>query len=160
MISHQASMNNRHTQGFTLLEVMVALVIFSIGLLGLAGLEAQGMRFNHSAYLRTQATFQAYDILDRMRANREAAANNNYNATPSSVGIDHSCDTPSVTCSTLEMAQYDIFQWKNNLGGNLGILPNGNGSVTRSTNVYVISVTWADPGVPGNQSSITIRSEL
>ena len=61
--------------GFTLLEVLVALVILSIGLLGLAGLQAASLRYNHSSYLRSQATLIAYDIVDRMRANRQEALN-------------------------------------------------------------------------------------
>ncbi len=157
MISHPAPHHNRRNKGFTLLEVMVALVIFSIGLLGLAGLEAQGMRYNHSAYLKTQATFQAYDILDRMRANREAAANGNYQPTFASEGIDRDCDTTTVICSTAYMAQHDIYEWKNSLKN---VLPGGKGKVVKTGDVHVVTVTWDDPGVPGNQSSISIRSEL
>lgn len=149
-------MNNRHNQGFTLLEVMIALVIFSIGLLGLAGLEAQGMRYNHSAYLRTQATFQAYDILDRMRANRGAAANGNYQPTFTSMGTDRDCDTTTTTCSTAYMAQHDIYEWKISLGA----LPGGIGKVEKLSDVHVVTVTWNDPGTPDGTSSISIRSEL
>ena len=136
-------MNNRHNQGFTLLEVMIALVIFSIGLLGLAG-------------LRTQATFQAYDILDRMRANRGAAANGNYQPTFTSMGTDRDCDTTTTTCSTAYMAQHDIYEWKISLGA----LPGGIGKVEKLSDVHVVTVTWNDPGTPDGTSSISIRSEL
>lgn len=56
-------------KGFTLLEVLVAMLVLSIGLLGLAGLMASSLRNNHSAYYRTQATWLAYDVIDRMRVN-------------------------------------------------------------------------------------------
>ena len=59
--------------GFTLIEVLVALIIVSIGLLGLAGLQATSVRFNQQAYLRSQAVQQAYDMADRIRANAVAA---------------------------------------------------------------------------------------
>ena len=54
--------------GFTLIEVLVALFIFSVGLLGLAGMMGQSLRSNHDAYVRTQASILAYDMMDRMRA--------------------------------------------------------------------------------------------
>ena len=60
--------------GFSLIEVLVALLVLAIGLLGLAALQAQGLRFNHDAYVRTQATHLAYDIIDRMRANNTNVA--------------------------------------------------------------------------------------
>ena len=51
----------RCQSGFSIVEVLVALFVLSIGLLGLAALQAQGLRFNHDAYVRTQATNAAYD---------------------------------------------------------------------------------------------------
>src|SRR5690606_37316619 len=61
--------------GFTLIEVLIALVVMSVGLLGLASLQTNTLAFNRDAYLRSQATALAYDIIDRMRANRDAAVN-------------------------------------------------------------------------------------
>src|ERR1700683_3979002 len=62
----------RH-DGFTILEVLVSLVILSIGLLGTAKLMLYSSHANDSAYLRSQATELAYEILDNMRANRQQA---------------------------------------------------------------------------------------
>ncbi len=62
--------------GFTLLEVLIALLVFSFGLLGMAGLLAVSVQTNHSAYLRTQATFLAQGMADRMRANNLGLWNN------------------------------------------------------------------------------------
>lgn len=58
---------SRPPRGFTLVEVLITIIIMSIGLLGVAGLQLAAMRSNHSAYLRTQATLAAYDVIDRMR---------------------------------------------------------------------------------------------
>lgn len=75
-------MNKRISQraaGFTLLEILVAILILSIGLLGLASLQASGLRSNHSGYLRSKATIFAYEMADRLRANRATAIAGNYN---------------------------------------------------------------------------------
>ena len=75
------------SRGFTLLEVLIALLVFSLGLLGLAGLMIMSVKTNHSAYLRTQATFLAESMADRMRADPMAiwasSYNGNYPATAS-----------------------------------------------------------------------------
>lgn len=63
----------RRTQSaFTLVEVLVAIIILAVGMLGLAGLQLAGMRNNHSSFLRTQATLAAADLIDRMRADPAA----------------------------------------------------------------------------------------
>ena len=56
MMAKSSNRYGRGTAGFTLLEVLVAVVVLSVGLLGLASLQVNGLRFNHSAYMRTQAT--------------------------------------------------------------------------------------------------------
>src|SRR4030065_2717121 len=78
MISTQTRDVRHSMRGFTLLEVLVAIVVMSIGLLGLAGLMASSLKNSHSAYQRTQATWLAYDALDRMRANRQVALAGGY----------------------------------------------------------------------------------
>src|SRR5699024_7298926 len=64
--------------GLTLIEVLVTMLVLSIGLLGLAGLQALMLYQHHSAYQRSQATILTYDIIDRMRTNRNAALNGDY----------------------------------------------------------------------------------
>jgi type IV pilus assembly protein PilV len=94
--------------GFTLLEVLIAIVVLALGLLGLAGLQAASLRNNHSAYLRSQATLLAYDMADRMRANPEAAKNGDYNtAAPAN---NAQCSTMD-GCTFTQMAQRDKFEW-------------------------------------------------
>lgn len=144
--------------GYTLLEVMVALVIFSIGLLGLAGLQSQSLRYNHSAYMETQATYLAYNILDRMRANYATAQAGGYNATLSTTGSDNSCNDDTVSCSTAQMAQHDIYEWKDLMDD---LLPSGNGSVSQSGEIFTVTIQWDDPADPDDgQSDLQIASEL
>lgn len=130
-------------KGFTLIEVLVAMVVLSIGLLGLAGMMATTMRNNHSAYHRTQATWMAYDMLDRIRANREVAlaGSNNYNIAVA---------TPAPASTT--PAGEDLVDWKGRLAANL---PGGDGAVTvtPATRAVTIIIQWNDSrGTGGNNS--------
>ncbi len=124
--------------GFTLLEVLVAMMVLTIGLLGLAGLMASGMRNNHSAYHTTQATWFAYDMIDRLRANRNVALAGGYNG--AALGAPANCST---TAPTGSIAAQDIAGWKNMIAC---ALPAGDGSVSvNSGNSRVtITVQWND----------------
>jgi type IV pilus assembly protein PilV len=72
-------------RGITLIEMLIAVLVLSFGLLGLAGLQALSLKNNQSAYLRSQATMLGYEILDRLRADRENAINGDYNTTDASI---------------------------------------------------------------------------
>ncbi len=60
--------------GFTLLEILIAMLVLAIGLLGVAAMQFRGLQFSHDAYLRSQISVLAYDMADRMRLNSTAAA--------------------------------------------------------------------------------------
>lgn len=66
-------------KGASLIEILIAVVVISVGLLGLAGLQTSSIKSNQSSYLRSQATLLAYDLSDRMRASRDAAENGAFN---------------------------------------------------------------------------------
>ncbi|MDP1645343.1 MAG: type IV pilus modification protein PilV [Thiobacillus sp.] len=123
--------------GFTLLEVLVAMLVLSIGLLGLAGLMASSMRNNLSASHRTQATWMAYDVIDRMRANRAGAIDGNY---ATAMGAAAACTTAVPTGT---VPAQDITAWKNQLAC---ALPAGNGSiaVNAGTRAATIVIQWND----------------
>lgn len=130
--------------GFTLIEVLVAVLILSIGLLGLAGLMASSIRNNQSAYQRTQATWLAYDVVDRMRANRAAALAGDYN---SALGTPATCAASPALAGT--MAAQEVTDWKNQLAC---VLPAGDGAVAVQANRTVtVTVRWNDSrGTSGN----------
>jgi len=148
--------NNAKQQGFTLLEVMIALVIFSIGLLGLAGLQAGGLRSNTQAQFRTIATIQAYDMAERIRANPRGVADGDYNAFDDATPTAEDCI--SAACTAAEMATYDYYEWELTTQD---VLPSGHGVVTSAldasgtTRLFTITVMWDEErtGVNGTGCS-------
>ena len=123
--------------GFSLIEVLIAIVILAVGLLGIAGLQVIGLQSNHSSYMRTQASFQIATIFDRMRANRTQALNDAYDV---SLGT-----TPSGT----SLADQDLAAWKNELSV---LFPSGDGSVACDAGVCTVTVQWVDLQDDGSRS--------
>lgn len=116
---------SRSHRGFTMIELLIAVVVLSIGLLGLAALQAQALRNNQSSYHRTQATILAYDMIDRARANRQGLDAGNYHL-PAATGVT-GC-TATGGCSPAEMSTNDMFEWNQLVGQHL---PGGEGVVCR-----------------------------
>lgn len=133
--------------GFTLLEVLIAILVLSIGLLGLAGLMASSIRNNHSAYQRTQAIWLAYDMIDRMRVNRDnaLASTNNYNI-----------PIATTTSSSTGMAGTDVDAWKVTLAN---ALPAGDGSVAvnSTTRAVTVVIQWDDSRGTGGSNAQQLR---
>lgn len=126
--------------GFSLLEVLISLVILAVGLLGIAGLQATGLKQNHSAYMRSQATQLTYDIADRMRSNQVALASYIIANSNTALSINTPCTTPA-GCNANSMAGRDLYEW------NLAIsdaLPLGIGTIAASDLSYTITINWDD----------------
>ncbi|WP_199096605.1 type IV pilus modification protein PilV [Dyella sp. ASV21] len=141
----------RHNQGFSLIEVLISVVIVSVGMLGVAGILLTVSRSANSNYARQQAVALTYDIVDRMRANATAASNSTTSNPYIAAATAPSTTTPSpdcssATCSATQMASFDVWQWQTKIKNSL---PNGLGSVsvaagnTNTTNITV-TVTWND----------------
>lgn len=113
----------RSVGGFTLLEVLVALIVLSIGLLGLAGLQLTTVTNTRDAYHRTQAIMLSYDIADRMRANLDAVGDGDYDANTTTTMVSDCRSTAG--CSTTEMANDDLALWRQAVAA----LPAGEGIV-------------------------------
>lgn len=124
-----------------MLEVLIALVVLSVGLLGLAGLQANGLKNNNSAYQRSQANLMVNEILDRIRANRSGLASGNYDNPFATTPTDKGCD--SSICNPADMAEYDAFLWQGQVAS---ILPSGVGAITGSgaDSVFTITIMWDD----------------
>ena len=129
--------------GFTLIEVLIAMLVLAVGLLGLAGLQATSLRNNQSAYNRSQATQLAYDIADRMRANVAGIATYTAIKPISAAGAQAHClavSTPP-TCTTADMAENDLFEWNRAVRTTL---PLGKGAIGEAAGVFTITVSWDD----------------
>jgi len=128
---------NKNT-GFTLIEVLIAMLVLAVGLLGLAGLQATSLKNNQSAYNRSQATQLAYDLADRMRAN--VAGKTTY--TTGTATATSACLT-TTGCTKEAMAENDLKEWNDAISATL---PSGaTGTVTSpSAGVYTITINWDD----------------
>lgn len=142
-----------HQSGFSLIEVLVSLVVLSVGMLGVGKLVLFTSRANDSAYMRSQATALAYTILDSMRANRQTALTGSYTvAYGAYANPGVSCNTAASACSGTIGAQYDLYQWKSRLLVALGSTGDGQivtvsvpDATTGATNVTAtIQVKWND----------------
>lgn len=113
-------------RGVSLIEVLIGVLIFTIGLLGLAGLMVVSTRSNHVAYLRTQATFLANNMAERMSANPIGVWSGNYNSTAYPVAAGSvACDALS-PCSAAQVAVHDQQLWSSQLRT---FLPNPDASI-------------------------------
>jgi type IV pilus assembly protein PilV len=135
----------RYQAGTNLIEVMVALLILSVGLLGLAMLQIQGLKYNSDSYLRTQATFLANEIIERMRVNKTAAASY---TNPIPTSLSKNCTTAN--CNGSELALFDLYSWGQTLKNPSTGLPNVSTSISAvSGNRYLVSITWLEQKAAG-----------
>lgn len=120
-------------RGAGMVEVLVAVLVLAVGLLGIAGTQLVSLRNNHSAWLRSEATLRCYDILDRMRANQTTALAGNYD-----IALGAAPPTGSTT------RDIDLQEWKQDLT----VLPSGDGSVARTVasgrTLFTVTVQWDD----------------
>jgi type IV pilus assembly protein PilV len=115
-------------EGMTLVEVLVALVILGVGLLGAAAFQLNALKYTDSARMTSQASFIAYDMMDRIRANAAA----DYTIAPPASG------NPEVT------RDQDLFDFNANIVSSLGATATGSVSVSVNQLVYTITITWDD----------------
>jgi type IV pilus assembly protein PilV len=148
------------SRGFSMIEVLITMVILSIGLLGVAGMQVAGLQSNRSAYYRSQATLIAYDMIDRMRTNVDGVAANLYNALDSAnpPATAPTCIDSVNGCSAASLAENDLQEW---VDDHLSLLPAGSGSVTRNGNIFTVVVNWVEStDVNDPNKNVSIRVQL
>ncbi|MGY0632650.1 type IV pilus modification protein PilV [Luteimonas sp. A478] len=139
--SHSRS-PRRCQRGATLIEVLIAVLILGVGLLGVAAIQAVALRNSQASVERTQAVIQSYSILDAMRSNLSAAKGGAYN-----INISEPCEVP--TAGT--RAQSDLNFWVKSLHATVGESACGAVSCT-SGDVCSVTVRW-------NESRATAGTE-
>ncbi|WP_207061722.1 type IV pilus modification protein PilV [Motiliproteus sp. SC1-56] len=141
------------SKGFTLVEVLVAVLVLSLGILGLIALESMALKNNHSAYQRSQATILAYDLADRVRANRDERGK--YIVTIPS-GKTHSATTCS-SCSAEGLADNDLVEWSQDIQK---LLPGASAAVTASGSVFTVTIAWIDNRERGSDTVETFQTSF
>jgi len=146
-IMRQSAIAGQRQRGITMIEVLVTLVIMSVGLLGAAAMIIKGLESNRNAYLRTQSSILAYDMADRIRANPQGALNGNYE----SFDLD---DLPSVPqcfsggspCGLGQIADADLASWGTAIQGEsdgpIPLLPAAGATIDRNGDIFTITITW------------------
>lgn len=134
-------MNRRLQQGTSLIEVLISVLLFSVGLLGLAALQLNSLKANQTATVRSHATFLAYEMGDRMRAARGDAQAGFYVI---AVGAELPCDPAQETCLPF---QRDLAEWRANLAQQL---PEGDGGVVQNGDQFTVIVQWSEERVQGS----------
>jgi type IV pilus assembly protein PilV len=142
--------------GFSLIEVLVALIILSVGLLGIAGLQATSKRTSYEALQRTTATMLARDISERMRTNPDQLASYNGTVDTTTITPPSDCLYDAVSnstpdCTPAQLATYDLYEWQQAIlgasekqtGSNTGGLVLPTGCITVATGCTSCEVTVA-----------------
>ncbi len=143
-------MNHR---GFTLVESLVALVVMSVGMLGIAGLYVTGIKSGRSALLRTQAVNLTSDIADRIRANRTGLVAYDMDTYAGAPG-ENACVNPDVAapCTAADLAEDDLARWQAAVLAALPGRPTATADVQftdvagTAADRYLITVTWHEAG--------------
>ena len=162
--TYMAADSARYQKGFSLVEVLVALLVLSIGLLGLAALQTTSLKYNTDSYFRTQATYFVYDIVDRMRSNSASVVDGGTYDVPdassatSIISTYQSCKSSSCTCDatavcdTTQLATHDLGKWYERMGQ---VLPGASNNlatiVIDSTKKVTVTINWTERDMSKNQ---------
>ena len=172
-------MNRRTHRGFSMIELLVAVLVMGIGVLGVTGLQLVSLQNNRGSLVRAEAVQLAYGMLDRIRVNPGTGVPGTDYA-----GVDLEDDPPSAnncvqnTCSVAQMIDYDLALWKCSLGAHhehstcTGLrdgellpaitrqpgLPDGDGAIDIDVNgVLTVTVQWT--GFNGQVQMLSIDSQ-
>jgi len=157
-------LNSKKQKGFTLIEAMIAVVVFSFGLLGVAGVMTVAVKGNHNGYMRSQAIFFIASMSDMMRANAQGVIAGAYNGTYSGTS-DVSGMCTAAPCLAGDLVARDTQQWSNMI---TQVLPNSQGVISCSPHIGLptdtysgiceVTITWDESNDIDASSTQTARS--
>ncbi|OZG71474.1 type IV pilus modification protein PilV [Hahella sp. CCB-MM4] len=154
----------KHQAGFTMIELLVAVLILAIGLLGVAGIQTFSVKASSNSNLRGTALYLANNMLDRMRANPGGVSGGNYNSMTGKAQTA-ACLT-STGCSVSQMANNDKYEWEEAVKD---ALPDGVADIALAGGVFTISVSWTERVKQGeianddagtDTSTLNLRTQL
>lgn len=177
MSARLVAFKGERARGFSLFELLIAVVIVAIGILGIASLQVISLQQNRAALYRAEALQIGNDILDRMRTNPEIVGAANVYApvlltAPPAAGM--SCIGAGQNCTPAQMRDFDVAQWKCSITsvdgagvtfpvcdllGITGRLPGGAGSITEVDGVHTVRVQWIDDS-QGNIAFVQMLSRM
>jgi len=155
-------------KGFSLIEVLVTLIVMAIGISGLMAVQVNSMKNVNNSQYRTVATYFAYDMAERMRANPVGLAAGAYNAINGSETNPGTSACKTATCSGADLAKVDAYDWNTaikKLINEGGLGANALGTVTAAAGLYTIQVAWteqdrADPVDGKTTKTISIEVQI
>lgn len=142
------------TRGFTLLEVLVALIVISIGLLGIAAMQASAITSTHSSQTESLVSIEARSLADAMQVNTVYWRGQGYPSTPFTVSVasgvttvsdstlNTAADCKANACTPIQLAAYDVQTWGTQLNA---LVPGAVGNIAcqaAAPNECTITVTW------------------
>ena len=163
----------KKNQGFAMIEALVAILILSIGVLGMVGMQSAAIRYEQNSWARSAVSMMGGEIADRIRANAGTANNTAYSYTNNYVDertlIDEgsaftlTVDCTSTVCTPDQLAIFDLIRWRDSLNR---LAPGAVGLVSGSrAQSYVVTIAWFDKtylkdGVGGLDTAATCEANL
>lgn len=151
--------------GFGLLEVLISIIILSIGLLGIAAMQVVGMKNVHSSYLRSQASLLAYEFADILRSNVTQVQANKFgdsaddgvDINTGNLGFNITANCINTTgCTPDKMAETDLGLWAMNVNA---ALPSGIATVARNGNIYTVTISWLDDLSDADAAGVDVNGD-
>ena len=148
----------RAVKGMSLVECLVALLVLTIGLMGMARLIIEGLRNGHLALLRTQAVNLVNDMSERIRANPEARSAYecaSYTGGPTEQGCAPTDSASGTSCSPAQLAEDDLARWQSAARTALPMVSADScaanvvytePAASNEPAQYRVSVSWNEPG--------------
>ncbi len=145
-------------RGFSLIEVLITLLVLSIGLLGIVSLQYRGLQYSHSAYLRSQVNILAYDIADRIRLNRANAADYATAVSGYNVPATRPGNCILTGPNSAQNVANDVACWQQQLFDALPPGSQANIALTdASYDLYTVTLTWTDRDLTPHEVAYLFR---
>ena len=144
----QVAARSRRRTGFSMIELLVAVLVLGIGILGVTALQMVSLQNNRGALMRSVASMRTYDVMDRIRANPSAS----YGGVAFGDAPPATNDCMATSCSAAQMAAFDLATWKCSLG-----IHNTDATCIALRASGALPTIVAQPGLPNGDGSITVN---